>query len=50
MCTFQNHVLLPTCEQCHMARFDLGTTTSVMNNNIPLNTKLTSNLTRQCLT
>lgn len=58
MCTFQNHPILPRCEQCDvnrceqcdMARFDLGTTTSVMNNNIPLCAKLTSNLTTQCLT
>ncbi|XP_026822475.1 uncharacterized protein LOC113560663 isoform X2 [Rhopalosiphum maidis] len=50
MCTFQNHPILPRCEQCDMARFDLGTTTSVMNNNIPMCTKLTANLTRQCLT
>ncbi|XP_025412785.1 uncharacterized protein LOC112685189 isoform X2 [Sipha flava] len=49
MCTFQNHPILPRCEQCDMARFDLGTT-SVMNSNIPLCTKLTSNLTRPCLT
>lgn len=50
MCTFQNHPILPRCEQCDMARFDLGTTTSVVNNNIPMCTKLTANLTRQCLT
>ncbi|XP_025200135.1 uncharacterized protein LOC112598038 isoform X1 [Melanaphis sacchari] len=24
MCTFQNHPILPRCEQCDMARFDLG--------------------------
>ncbi|KAF0753637.1 TGF-beta-activated kinase 1 and MAP3K7-binding protein 2 [Aphis craccivora] len=36
MYTFQNHPILPRCEQCDMARFDLGTTTSVMNNNIPM--------------
>jgi len=50
MCTFQNHPILPRCEQCDMARFDLGTTSSVVNNNIPMCTKLTANLTRQCLT
>ncbi|XP_050521704.1 uncharacterized protein LOC126894614 isoform X2 [Daktulosphaira vitifoliae] len=49
MCTFQNHPILPRCEQCDMARFDLGTT-SVVNNVIPLCAKLTSNLTTQCLT
>lgn len=41
MCTFQNHPILPGCEQCGMARFDLGTTMSVVNNNIPLCAKLT---------
>ncbi|XP_029345629.1 uncharacterized protein LOC100161584 isoform X3 [Acyrthosiphon pisum] len=39
MCTFQNHPILPRCEQCDMARFDLGTTSSVVNNNIPMCTK-----------
>jgi len=33
MCTFQNHPTLPRCEQCNMACFDLGTTSSVVNNN-----------------
>lgn len=33
MCTFQNHPILPRCEQCDMACIDLGTTSSVVNNN-----------------
>lgn len=45
MCTFQNHPILPRCEQCDMVRFDLGTS-SVVNNVTPLCEKLTSNLTQ----
>ncbi|XP_050421887.1 uncharacterized protein LOC126834159 isoform X2 [Adelges cooleyi] len=49
MCTFQNHPILPRCEQCDMARFDIGTTRPVVNV-IPLCATLTSKLTTQCLT